>query len=117
MIETLSQDENMMKAAFGKAEELINAGDLGMALQYFKETWEYENWRAAYGPQNLVGQAYCILFKDKDVKQAQQALDMVTEPQRKNLPEFYKDLLAKTQNEILHLQHEQKPSEEELQLT
>ncbi len=45
MIESLSNDENMMKTAFEKAEELIAAKDYDTALKYFKEIWEYENWR------------------------------------------------------------------------
>ncbi len=41
---------------------------------------------------------------------------MVTEPQKKALPDFYKELVSKIQAEILNIQHQQAPSEEEIKL-
>jgi hypothetical protein len=64
----------------------------------------------------LVGIAYCLVFQNKDVKKAQETLAQTTEPQKKNLPDFYKTMLNKVNNEISSQQSLQKPTEEELKL-
>ena len=43
-------------------------------------------------------------------------LHQLTEPQKRNLSDFYRDLYTKVENELLSLQASQKPSEEELAL-
>ena len=66
----------------------------------------YEQWRDRFGPEIKVGLAACAFFKDskKDVKKAQGFLNQVTSAQRANLPDFYKMVLQRLEEEILSLQ-------------
>lgn len=64
MIEQISHDENIMKEVLSKAEEHITKNEVDAAEKYYIDGYQYENWREKFGPQMLVGIAYCQLKKD-----------------------------------------------------
>eukprot|EP00347_Sterkiella_histriomuscorum_P004761 403359210 len=116
LVDSIAHDENIMQTILDKAEEFINNNELENAEKIFMEGYTYENWRDKFGPRLQVGIAYCFVINHRDIKKSQEILDQITEPKKKELPEFYKDLLAKTLAEINNLQKNQAPSEEEQQL-
>lgn len=68
------------------------------------EGYSYENWRDKFGPQIIVGLAACQLYLDKlDLKKVESFLHQVTEPQKRNLPEFYKALYQRIENDMIQL--------------
>lgn len=79
------------------------------------EGYSHENWRAKFGSQTQIGLAACALFNEgkKDIKKVQALLSQVTEPQKRNLPDFYKALLHKIEGELVSITLMLKPSAEE----
>lgn len=79
------------------------------------EGYSHENWRAKFGAQIQIGLAACALFKEgqKDLKKVDAFLSHVSEPQKRNLSDFYKALLQKIEGELLSIQSLLKPSAEE----
>lgn len=81
------------------------------------EGYSYENWRDKFGAMITVGLAACQLGKDKgSLDKVEKILNQVSEPQKRNLPDFYKNLYNSVENELLSLQAAQKPSDQELEL-
>ncbi|CDW78100.1 thioredoxin [Stylonychia lemnae] len=116
LVEQISHDENVIQSLITKAEEYVDTNKLDLAEKMYLEGYSHENWREKFGPQFLVGISYCFVFNHKDTKKSQETINSITEPQKKNLSDYYKNLLNKVQAEILNILHTQKPSDEELQL-
>ena len=79
-IESLSHDESVMMDLITRAEGYINDNNLEVAEKVLAEGLSYDNWRDKFGPQLLVGIAYCQLFRSEELKKCKETLTNLTEP-------------------------------------
>jgi thioredoxin-like negative regulator of GroEL len=105
LMESMGHDERVISTLLAKAQEFLDQGQFEPAENMYLEGDTYEQWRDRFGPEIKVGLAACAFFKEgkKDVKRAQGYINEVTSAQRANLPDFYKMVLQRLEEEIVSL--------------
>lgn len=118
LLESMSHDEQVIQTLMDRAQEFLEKKEYAPAENLLTEAQSYESWRDKYGAQIIVGIAACQLNKEPrgDLKKIETALHQITDPKRRNMPEFYKDLYQTLDHQLVELQTQLKPSEEELKL-
>ncbi len=66
-VHALATDEKVMTQFVDKIQEFLEKDDFDTCEKMLLEAYSYENWRPKFGPQLLVGIAYCLAVKEKEI--------------------------------------------------
>uniref|UniRef100_A0A7S3FT30 Thioredoxin domain-containing protein n=1 Tax=Strombidium rassoulzadegani TaxID=1082188 RepID=A0A7S3FT30_9SPIT len=119
LLNRMSNDKDIMANVFSDLEAMINENKLENALNVVRDSMKMEEWKANYEAHMILIEAYCLLFTAKqgekyvDTIPVRKSLEQLTEEKMNDLPDFYLNLASEVDAELLRLEHQQAPDEQE----